>query len=82
MLDELEWPHPSQRRQEAQLILFYKIINGLADILIDVYKGTGTKDKLKFRQIGHKLVRQIGQLCIVFACIIFIQHIYVWYSIA
>ena len=32
MLDELGWPPLSQRRQEALLILFYKIINGLAQV--------------------------------------------------
>ena len=32
MLDELGWPPLSQRRQEAQLILFYKIINSLAQV--------------------------------------------------
>ena len=39
MLDELEWPPLSQRRQVTRLILFYKIINGLAfeDILVEVY---------------------------------------------
>ena len=30
MLDVLGWTPLSQRRQEARLILFYKIINGLA----------------------------------------------------
>ena len=30
MLEELGWPPVSQRRQEVRLILFYKIINGLA----------------------------------------------------
>ena len=45
MLDELGWPSLSQRRQEARLILFYKIINGLAQVpfegvLIEAYKGT------------------------------------------
>ena len=32
MLDVLEWTPLSQRRQEARLILFYKIINGLAQV--------------------------------------------------
>ena len=32
MLDELGWPPLSQRRQEARLILFYKIINSLAQV--------------------------------------------------
>ena len=30
MLDVLGWPPLSQRRQEARLILFYKVIKGLA----------------------------------------------------
>ena len=32
MLDVLGWTPLSQRRQEARLILFYKIINGLAQV--------------------------------------------------
>ena len=32
MLDELGWPSLSQRSQEARLNLFYKIINGLAQM--------------------------------------------------
>ena len=45
MLDVLGWTPLSQRRQEAQLILFYKIINGLAQVpfegvLVEAYKGT------------------------------------------
>ena len=35
MLDELGWPTLSQRRQEARLILFYKIIKGLAQVLFE-----------------------------------------------
>ena len=58
MLDELGWTPLSQRRQEARLILFYKIINGLAHVpfegvLVEAYKGTRRKHNLKFRQIGH-----------------------------
>ena len=58
MLDELGWTPLSQRRQEARLILFYKIINGLAQVplegvLVEAYKGTRRKHNLKFRQIGH-----------------------------
>ena len=42
MSDELEWPLLSQRRQEVRLILFYKIINRLAQVpfegvLIEAY---------------------------------------------
>ena len=59
MLDVLGWTPLSQRRQEARLILFYKIINGLAHvpfegILVEAYyKGTRRKHNMKFRQIGH-----------------------------
>ena len=66
MLDELGWPPLSQRRQVAQLILFYKIINGLAQvpfegILVKVYKGmTRRKHNMKFRQIGYR-TSQYGQ---------------------
>ena len=59
MLDVLGWPPLSQRRHEARLILFYKIINGLAQVpfegvlVEEAYKGTRRKHKMKFRQIGH-----------------------------
>ena len=58
MLDVLGWTPLSQMRQEAQLILFYKIINGLAQVpfegvLVEAYKGTRRKHSMKFRQIGH-----------------------------
>ena len=64
-LDVLGWPHLSQRRQEPQLILFYKIINGLAQVpfecvLVEAYKGTRRKHNMKFRQIGHT-TSQYGQ---------------------
>ena len=57
MLDVLGWTPLSQRRQEARFILFYKIINGLAQVpfegvLVEAYKGT-RKNPMKFRQIGH-----------------------------
>ena len=47
------------------LILFYKIINSLAQvhfegILVEVYKGTRRKHNMKFRQIGHTII-QYGQ---------------------
>ena len=43
MLDVLGWTPLSQRRQEARLILFHKIINGLAQVpfegvLVEAYK--------------------------------------------
>ena len=45
LLDVFGWTPLSQRRQEARLILCYKIINGLAQVpfegvLVEVYKGT------------------------------------------
>ena len=66
ILDVLGWTPLSQRRQEARLILFYKIINGLAQvpfegILVEAYKGTRRKHNMKFRQIGHT-TSQYGQL--------------------
>ena len=66
MLDVLGWTPLSQRRQEARLILFYKIINGSAQVpfecvLVEVYKGTRRKHKMKFRQIRHT-TSQYGQL--------------------
>ena len=65
MLDVLGWTPLSQRRQEARLILFYKIINGLAQVpfegvLVEAYKGTRRKHNIKFRQIGHT-TSQYGQ---------------------
>ena len=65
MLDVLGWTPLSQRRQEARLILFYKIINGLAQVpfegvLVEAYKGTRRKHNMKFRQIGHT-TSQYGQ---------------------
>ena len=44
MLDVLGWTPLSQRRQEARLILFYKIIKGMAQVpfegvLVEAYKG-------------------------------------------
>ena len=58
MLDVLRWTHLSQRRQEARLIMFYKIIIGLAQVpfegvLVEAYKGTRRKHNMKFRWIGH-----------------------------
>ena len=51
MLDVLGWTPLSQRRQEARLILFHKIINGLAQVpfqgvLVEAYKGTRRKHRL------------------------------------
>ena len=65
MLDVLGWPPLSQRGHEARLILFYKIINCLAQVpfegvLVEAYKGTRRKHYMKFRQIGHT-TSQYGQ---------------------
>ena len=65
MLDVLGWTPLSQRRQEARLILFYKSINGLAQVpfegvLVEAYNGTRIKQNMKFRQIGHT-TSQYGQ---------------------
>ena len=65
ILDMLGWTPLSQRRQEARLILYYKIINSLAQvsfegILVEAYKGTRKKHNMKFRQIGHT-TSQYGQ---------------------
>ena len=65
MLDVLGWTPLSQMRQEARLILFYKIINGLAQVpfegvLVEAYEGTRRKYNMKFRQIGHT-TSQYGQ---------------------
>ena len=66
MIDVLGWTPLSQRRQEARLILFYQIINSLAQlpfegILVEVYKGTRRKHSMKFRQIVHT-TSQYGQI--------------------
>ena len=58
MLDVLGWPPLSERRQEARLILFYKITNGLEQVpfegvFVEAYNGTRRKHSMKFRQIGH-----------------------------
>ena len=66
----LGWTPLSQRRQEARLILFYKIIYGLAQlpfegVLVEAYKGTRRKHNMKFRQIGHT-TSQYGLWTVVF----------------
>ena len=65
MLDVLGWTPLSQRRQEARLNLFYKIISSLAQVpfegvLVEAYKGTRRKHNIKFRQIGYT-TSQYGQ---------------------
>ena len=54
---KLGWPILSKRRKDARLILFYKIINNLAQvphehILIKAYEGTRKKNNHKFRHIA------------------------------
>ena len=49
----LGWPPLSQSRQEARLILFYKIINGLAQVpfecvIVEAHKSTRRKHNMKF----------------------------------
>ena len=61
----LSWTSAPQEVLVRILILFYKIINGLAQvhfegILVEVYKGTTRKHNMKFRQIGHTTI-QYGQ---------------------
>ena len=60
MLEVSGWPPLCQRRQEARLILFYKIINSLAQVpfegvLVEAYKGTRRKHNIKFRQMAIQL---------------------------
>ena len=65
--DVLGWPPLSQKRQEARLIVFYKIINGFGlapvpfeGVLVEAYMGTRRNHNMKFRQIGH-ITGQYGQ---------------------
>ena len=81
MLYVLGWTPLSQWRQEAQLFLFYKIINGLAQVpfecvLVEAYKlkGTSRKHNMKFRPIGHT-TSQYGQS-------FFPKTISAWYGLA
>ena len=61
--DMLGWPPLSQRRQDARLILFYKISNGLAQVpfegvLVESYKGTRRKHNrlaIQHSQYGQSL---------------------------
>ena len=57
LLEELGWPTFSKRRIDARLILFYKIINNLAQvphghILTKAYVGTRKKNYHKFIHIA------------------------------
>ena len=63
MLKELGWHSLSKRREDARLILFYKIINNLAKvahehILIKAYEGTWKKNNHEFRHIGVNTASQ------------------------
>ena len=54
-----------QQPGQWRLYLFYKIINGLAQVpfegvLVEAYKGTRRKHNMKFRQIGYT-TSQYGQ---------------------
>ena len=56
ILDDLGWPILSKRRKDTRLILFYKIINNLAQvphehILTKAYEGTRKKNNHKFKHI-------------------------------
>ena len=57
MLEELTWVLLSKRRENARLILFYKIINNLAMVphsCLEKADGrTWKKHNLKFRHIGY-----------------------------
>ena len=60
MFDELGWLRLSQIKETGGylIIMFYNIINGLAQlpfegVLIEAYKGTRRKRNVKFRQIGY-----------------------------
>ena len=65
LLDVLGQTPLSQRKQKARLFLFYKIINGLPQVLfecvlVEACKGTRRKHNMTFRQIGHT-ISQYGQ---------------------
>ena len=49
MLEQLTWTPLSKRRENSRLILFYKIINNLADVR------TRKKHSQKFRHIGYNI---------------------------
>ena len=59
MLEELTWVPLSKRRENARLILFYKIINNLAMVphscLEKADRRTRKKYNLKFRHIGYNV---------------------------
>ena len=59
MLEELTWVSLSKRRENAHLILFYKIINNLAVVphsCLEKADGrTWKKHNLKFRHIGYNV---------------------------
>ena len=56
MLDHLEWETLESRRTKNQLIMFFKIVQGLVDIPADKYltpasTRTRSRHSLKYRQI-------------------------------
>ena len=59
MLEELTWAPLSKRRENACLILFYKIINNLAMVphsCLEKADGrTWKKHSMKFRHIGYNV---------------------------
>ena len=59
MLEELTWVPLSKRRENARLILFYKIINNLAMVphsCLEKADGRTRKNhNLKFRHIGYNV---------------------------
>ena len=58
MLDVMGWTPLSQRRQEARLILFYKIINGLAQVpfeVVEAYKDTRRKTTSNLDRLAIQL---------------------------
>ena len=62
---QLGWLLLFQKSHVARLILFYKIINSLAEvpfegILVEAYKGTRTKQNKKLREIGHSTSSKVS----------------------
>ena len=78
MLEELNWLPLSKRRENARLILFYKIINNLAmvphDCLIKADGRTRSNHSRKFRHIGYNATS--------FGCSFFPGTINAWNSLA
>ena len=49
MLEELQWPKPKERRQQASLIFFYKINNSLVNIDKDRYLSEASRRNQSIR---------------------------------